>query len=275
MQEATGITTERKSEAVRGANPYEATVQQVIAERERIRVLRRERQIRYRKKKHDYMLIIEAEAKILRQQIKNLKQRRSSLSAVDSTEQNIWNVAVEYFKLFRYGLRVEREVSANTTINSSIQLSFLRTSMSPDVVFNTQQGINAMITSWRYITYAFQALEMELESLVRSVDGSLVATTRTSVSISEHTLCNVFPHLCGDGDADLNRLAGKLVGHRFHMCGVTRFEWNAASRRISTVISQAGMLAPMLRLLGGLEDVSRVYQKSRMSLDFQWSGAFD
>ncbi|KAG2881862.1 hypothetical protein PC116_g23581 [Phytophthora cactorum] len=35
------------------------------------------------------------------------------------------------------------------------------------------------------------------------------------------------------------------------------------------------MLAPMLRLLGGLEDVSRVYQKSRMSLDFQWSGALD
>ncbi|KAG3110193.1 hypothetical protein PI124_g14816 [Phytophthora idaei] len=260
---------------MRISSPYEATVQQVVAERERIRALRRERQIRYRKKKHDYMLSLEAETKILRQQIKNLKQRRSSLSAVNSTEQNVWNVAVEYFKLFRYGLRVEREVSANTTINSSIQLSFLRTSMSPDVVFNTQQGINAMISSWRYITYAFQALEMELESLVRSVDGSLVATTRTSVSISEHTLRNVFPHLCGDGDADLNRLAGKLVGHRFHMCGVTRFEWNAASRRISTVIAQADMLAPMLRLLGSLEDVSRVYQKSRIWLDFQWSGAFD
>ncbi|KAG4042077.1 hypothetical protein PC123_g22423, partial [Phytophthora cactorum] len=68
---------------MRTSSPYEATVQQVIAERERIRVLRRERQIRYRKKKHDYMLIIEAEAKILRQQIKSLKQRRSSLSAVD------------------------------------------------------------------------------------------------------------------------------------------------------------------------------------------------
>ncbi|KAG6948339.1 hypothetical protein JG687_00015545, partial [Phytophthora cactorum] len=105
-QDAAGLASERKPEAMRTSSPYEATVQQVIAERERIRVLRRERQIRYRKKKHDYMLIIEAEAKILRQQIKNLKQRRSSLSAVDSTEQNIWNVAVEYFKLFRYGLRV-------------------------------------------------------------------------------------------------------------------------------------------------------------------------
>ncbi|ETI39266.1 hypothetical protein L915_14685 [Phytophthora nicotianae] len=266
-RDATAITIQTMPETVRSSNPYEATIQQVIAERERIRTLRRERQIRYRKKKHEYMLSLEAETKILRERIKILSQRKSALSAIDATQQNVWNVAVEYFKLFRYGLSANGQSS---TSKGSTQLDFLRSSMSPDVIFNAQQGIETMITSWKYITYAFQALEIELDSLVRSVDGSLVATTTTSVSISGLTIRNVFPHLCSGEDEDLHRLAGKIVGHRFHLDGVTRFEWDAASRRVSAVISQSDMLTPMLCLLGNLDDVSRVFYKSHISSDFQW-----
>ncbi|KAF4041733.1 hypothetical protein GN244_ATG06052 [Phytophthora infestans] len=264
--------TGSKPEATRDLTAYEATARQAIEERSRMRALRRERQIRYRKKKHDYMLRLEAETRILREQIKNLTQQRSSLSAVDSEQHNVWNVAVDYFKHFRFGLQAVGQFTTNSTIVGSVQLSFLRTALSPDVIFNTQQGIETIITHWRYITYAFQALEMTLDGLVRSVDGSLIAITRTSISISEHTLGSVFPHLCDDGDEDLNRLDGKLVGRRFHMLGVTRFEWSAASQRVSSVIAQSDMLTPMLRLLGDLEDVSRVFHKSRVSSDFQWNG---
>ncbi|KAF4041744.1 hypothetical protein GN244_ATG06063 [Phytophthora infestans] len=68
--------------------------------------------IRYRKKKHDYMLRLEAETRILREQIKNLTQRRGSLCKVDSTKDNVWNVAVDYFKHFRFGLQAVGQFTA-------------------------------------------------------------------------------------------------------------------------------------------------------------------
>ncbi|KAF4041738.1 hypothetical protein GN244_ATG06057 [Phytophthora infestans] len=166
--------TGSKPEATRDLTAYEVTARQAIEERSRMRALQRERQIRYRKKKHDYMLRLEAETRILREQIKNLTQRRSSLSAVDSTQHNVWNVAVDYFKHFRFGLQAVGQFSTNSTIVSSVQLNFLRTALSPDVIFNTQQGIETIITHWRYIIYAFQVLEMTLDGLERSVDGSLM-----------------------------------------------------------------------------------------------------
>ncbi|KAG7376998.1 hypothetical protein PHYPSEUDO_012335 [Phytophthora pseudosyringae] len=267
----TGTTTTSSAEPT---NPYDETIQQVIAEKERIRELRRQRQVRYRTKKHNYMLSLEDEAKLLREEIKNLELRRHSLSAVVPAEQNIWHVAVEYFNLFRFGLPADMQVSTNVaaiaSAQSCVHLRFLHAAMAPDVIFNAHQGIEAMIASWRCNTLAFQALEVELEGVVKTADGSLVATTRTSFNIPEQTLRSVFTHLCDDGDEELSRIAGELVGHRFHLRGSARFEWDAG--RVSRIMAQSDMLTPTLQLLGSLERVSRVFEKSRISSDFQWRG---
>ncbi|KAG6948340.1 hypothetical protein JG687_00015542 [Phytophthora cactorum] len=108
-------------------------------------------------------------------------------------------------------------------------------------------------------------VELELESLDRDNTEALVATT---VTITEHTLRNVFPHLHDRSDVVMLKLAEKLQGQRISMHDTTRFLWDPAFRRIPSVIAQADMLTPMLRLLGSLENVSHVFEGALISPDF-------
>ncbi|KAL4168004.1 hypothetical protein KRP22_011411 [Phytophthora ramorum] len=57
----------------------------VISEKQRIRELRRMRQIRYRKKKDNYALSLEEEARRLREEIEKLAQERRAATAFVST----------------------------------------------------------------------------------------------------------------------------------------------------------------------------------------------
>ncbi|KAG6614083.1 bzip transcription factor [Phytophthora cinnamomi] len=74
------------------------------AEKTRLRELRRVRQIRYCKKKEDYMHTLEDETRQLRDEIEQLEQRRRSASAAIPAKESAWSMAAEYFRLFRYGL---------------------------------------------------------------------------------------------------------------------------------------------------------------------------
>ncbi|POM68819.1 Hypothetical protein PHPALM_14969 [Phytophthora palmivora] len=261
----------RHTESSTQETPIAATIQVLIAEKERIRALRRERQIRYRKKKHDYMLSLEDETKTLREEIKNLQQQRKSLCAILPTNSNVWSVVVEYFRLFQHGFHVNAQVSVPSVPSwSDAQLDFIRTTISPNVSFNSEQGVEALIRSWQDLSQWFEDVHVELEELDKSVDGSVIAATRTSVTITEHTLRYVFPHLCGSSNARQARYGRQLVGQRIIMPGLTRFKLDASTQRVSTLTAQSDMLTPMLEVLGSLEDVSNVFELSRISLDFQW-----
>ncbi|KAG6962860.1 hypothetical protein JG687_00006894 [Phytophthora cactorum] len=108
----------------------------------------------------------------------------------------------------------------------------------------------------------FGDVEVTVENLSKSARNSMIVTTRTSVTITERTLSNVFPHLpnpnIGDSKATL---ASKLLGQRIIMRGSTCFEWDAATKRVTSVVVQSDMLTPILRLLGSLEAVSQVFDK--------------
>ncbi|OWY97956.1 hypothetical protein PHMEG_00031396 [Phytophthora megakarya] len=242
-----------------------------MAEKERIRALRRERQIRYRKKKHDYMLSLEDQNKILREEIKDLQQQREALCAVLPKQANIWTVVVDYFNLFEHGLHVNAQVSVTSPPSwSDAQLDFVRETISPNVAFNSEQGVEALIRNWQDLSQWFQDVHVELEELDKSVEGSVIAATRTSVTISEQTLRYVFPHLCESSILSRARYARHLVGQRLVMPGLARFKWDGANQCVASVTAQSDMLAPMLRVLGTLEDVANVFELSRISLDFQW-----
>ncbi|KAG6614082.1 uncharacterized protein IUM83_09993 [Phytophthora cinnamomi] len=139
--------------------------------------------------------------------------------------------------------------------------------MAPVVAFNSERGVDAMLKSWDLVSRWFAGVEMELERLEKDESGSLVASTTTTVTITEHTLRIVFPHLIvghdtrrRGGSADPSSLAGRLVGQTLVMKGLTRFEWDGAYCRVSSVMSQSDMLTPMLGLVGSLEDVSLVFE---------------
>ncbi|EGZ16337.1 hypothetical protein PHYSODRAFT_505664 [Phytophthora sojae] len=242
---------------------HEDVIKDVISEQDRLRELRRLRQIRYRKKKAEYANTLDAENKQLQEEIDTLEQRRRSFAAAVPAKENVWSVAAEYFRLFRYGFQTA--AASSTSTQPSMQQDFLRNCMTADVVFNAGRGPEAMAKSWKCLSLWFQAVEFELEGLQKGVDGSLEAATITSVTITDRTLRNVFPHLPSD-----SALRAKLLDQRLVMRGSMRFEWDPAFGRVCCLVAQSNMLAPMLRLLGGWDDVSKVFERALISPDFQW-----
>lgn len=223
----------------------------------------RERQVHQYKKECEHLESLENETRQLRDEISRFEHKRLAISESLPAQQNGWDVALEYFKYFQFGLQSRGRSSAIKPTNA--QLELLRTAMVPDVVFNSGQGVEAMMRSWKCLSLWFQDVELELEGLDRGAAGSLVAVTRTSVTITERTLRNVFPRLCSD-----RRLADRLLGQRIVMRGLTRFEWDGECGRFTSVMAHSDMLTPMLRLLGSVEDVSLVFERSIISPDFQW-----
>ncbi|GMF16180.1 unnamed protein product [Phytophthora lilii] len=164
----------------------------------------------------------------------------------------------------------DTEGRSSTLNQTSTHLDFLRANMTADVVFNTTQGSEAMLRSWKCISLWFQAVELELEGMDRGAAGSLVAVTRTSVTFTERTLRNVFPHLRSSSSEACTKLGNKLLGQRIVMRGLTRFEWDRTGRRFTSVTAHSDLLTPMLHLLGNVGDVSLAFERSIISPDFQW-----
>ncbi|OWZ12685.1 hypothetical protein PHMEG_00014114, partial [Phytophthora megakarya] len=206
----------------------------------------RENQKRYRQKQNDLIVSLDKDIQYLQVEINTLEIQRRRMSAAIH---GVWDVAVGYFRLNR---------------NRRHRSGQLDNTKSSDVVYNSGYGLKVMMQSRRFLHW-FDDVEEVLESLTKSPKYSMVATTRTSVTITQQTLTNVFPHLLRDDELHLRN---KLLGQRMIMCGSTRFVWGGASDREVGVVTQSDQLTPMLRLLGSLESVLRVFEKALISPNF-------
>ncbi|KAE8986612.1 hypothetical protein PR003_g24949 [Phytophthora rubi] len=251
-----------------GEEQKAAMIEWANSQRDHQREIRRLRQIRYRQKKDSYANTLEEEARVLQQQIEKLGERRRSIAEAVPSEKTLWNVVVEYFRLFRYGLREPLVARQSQEVQPCAQLDFLRATMAPDVLFNAGRGVESIMRNWKYFTLWFHDVEVELDDMKKGGPDSLIASITTSFTITKRSLLTVFPHLCSqearEGGGLL--LAKKLLGQRITMRGLTRFDWDAGYGRVTSVISESDMLTPMLRILGSLEDVSRVFERSLISL---------
>ncbi|KAI9982163.1 hypothetical protein PInf_008054 [Phytophthora infestans] len=218
--------------------------------------------IQYKTMQEDHNNTLERATQRLRGQIENLQRRRRLVSTVRPAIENVWNVALEYFQVFRNGLQTGSKPSRS-------QFEFFKAAMAPDMVFNTGRGPEAIVKTWKCISLWFQDVELELEGMEKGSTGSIVATTITRITITERSLRNVFPHLWVQSGR-YNELAEKLLGQRIVMRGAIQFNWDSTQRRVNSVIAQSDLLKPMLGLVGSLENVSRVFEKSIISPNFQW-----
>ncbi|KAG2773419.1 hypothetical protein PC129_g21651 [Phytophthora cactorum] len=216
----------------------------------------------HRTMEDDHTKTLEEENQQLRGQIENLQRRRRLVSTVRPPKENVWNVALVYFRVFRNGLQSRTQSSRN-------QFEFLKATMAPDMVFNTGRGPEAMTRTWKCISLWFQDAELELEGMEKGPTGSLIAATTTRVTVTERTLRNVFPHLWVKS-GKYKELAEKLLGQRIVMRGSIQFDWDSTHRRVRSVIAQSDLLRPMLGIVGSLEDVTQVFDKAIISPDFQW-----
>ncbi|GMF09095.1 unnamed protein product [Phytophthora lilii] len=219
-------------------------------------------QRRCRKQENDWLLSLEKDTQQLRAKIDRLKEKCYSLTIGNSSRPNIWNVVIEYFGLFRHGIEL-RQGATNK------QRRFIQHAMAPDVACSSGFGREAMMKSWRWLQF-FDDVQVELRVMKNSTENAVDAVTRTHVTITEHTLRNLFPQLLDKNEDTASEFATKLLGRRIVMHGSVHFEWDNARGLVTSVMAESDMLTPLLRPLGSLEDVCLVFDKARVSPDFQW-----
>ncbi|KAL3657715.1 hypothetical protein V7S43_017290 [Phytophthora oleae] len=234
---------------------------------ERRREQCRRNQARYRKKRHEYTLHLEQDIAWLRNQVPQLERQHVTMLSVIPTTASVWCVAVEYFRLFRRGYKAPVVLHDGYGVPYELkeQFNFLRAAMAPDVTDGWVYGPEAIMEQWKCYSLCHGDLNIELQGLQRGPQGCIVASTMTSVTVTEEMLRHAFPHLLKDAAGQ--SLAAKLLGWRFVMCGSVRFDWDDDAGRVKSLAHQSDILTPMLKQLSSLDNVARVFDQARITLD--------
>lgn len=191
-------------------------------------------------------------------------------------------VATEYFRLFRYEymapLMAPEPAPSSSSFSSTAhsrrqrqqqshaQLDFLKASMAPEVTDGNVCGAEALLKNWELLSLYCSDVHVQLKRLEQVAADSLLASTTTSVTITENTLRHLYPHLVSN-DEDSRSLAGRLLNQRLVLQGLVRFAWDEACGCVVRLESKVDMLTPMLKLLGTSEDVATVFSKALISLE--------
>ncbi|KAK1942266.1 hypothetical protein P3T76_006588 [Phytophthora citrophthora] len=181
----------------------------------------------------------------------------------------MWTVATEYFRLFQHGLHTQYETP-------TAQLDFLQAMTVPNISAGTVQSVATIVRNWVVFTRFFQDIDMQLQSLKKVDDCVLLASTTVTMTLSRHSLVNLFPHLFYGGviqemQGIENRVYGiakKLIDQRLVLSGSVRFAWNNSTHRVERIDSEFDMMTPLLRLLDSVEDVSFVFNGGLITPSF-------
>ncbi|KAG7398673.1 hypothetical protein PHYBOEH_010722 [Phytophthora boehmeriae] len=239
--------------------------------RERCRI----NQARYRNKQRKYGVDLEATIQTLKEDIYKLELQRQNIVRCTPTNETVWNVAAEYFRVFRYGYvapqmgaEASNDIAVLTSPSAShSQLKFLQSTMTSDVTDGSLCGAEQILDNWRRVSLYHQDVNMQLLRLekARGVEDALIARVSVSLTITENTLKCLYPHLVDNGQR--SPLADKLLDQRLVMRGSVYFNWDQSTGRVARLESKVDMLTPMLRLLGNLEDVARVFDGAHIALE--------
>lgn len=185
-------------------------------------------------------------------------------------------MAAEYCRLFRNGLT--SFLAAPEPYNTSAALfqydcgafqDFLTVVMAPDVLGERGRGVQLLIDDWKWVSFNLPDMKIELVRLEEGLGNSLIAATKNKFTITENMLRRAFPPLC---DGSLATLGAKLIGQQFEMRGAVTFEWDDKSDRIISLKYTGDMIIPLLKLLGDLEAVSRVFDKAFLTPECKLAG---
>ncbi|ETP37213.1 hypothetical protein F442_14978 [Phytophthora nicotianae P10297] len=235
----------------------EDLVMLILEDQAKQRKLRRDRQRGYRQRQNDLMVCLQKETLQLQNEIQDLEERRSAIITATPTKENLWGVVVEYFRVFRFGVRG----TISNSLETNAQLNFLQRTMTLDVQSNTGYGPSELIATWRRFSTSLQGVEIELQNLKRDSINAVVATIATNFTITEHVVQKLFPRLSGKRSSLLTK---KLLHQEIVMLGTVRFVWDRTCGRITSVLSRSDMVTPMLELVGNVEELARVFEYARV-----------
>ncbi|KUF95175.1 WD repeat-containing protein 43 [Phytophthora nicotianae] len=192
-------------------------------------------------------------------------------------KQSVYNLVVEYFHLFRHGLRTLRQVNRTQIAQGTEaqqQLVFLRYSLSPNVSIGDRYGVDAIVEQWQRYSSYFRDLHFQLEHMDEIVKNLAVVAASLSVTITEASLQNVFPHLLGEygdtGNASeitATSLGRKLLGRRLLLPCSLYFERDEVSSHVVRLEMTVDFLTPISRVLGSITDAAFVLSQALITRD--------
>ncbi|OWZ01482.1 hypothetical protein PHMEG_00027117 [Phytophthora megakarya] len=228
---------------------------------------RRKVQHRYRNKQINLKLTLENETRNLRNETQALQEQvlNKAIEIAVQPLKDVGSVAVRYFNIFQRCLRLQSRSNISAAQFDSL-LNFVRATTAPDMLSSAGYGPEALIKSLS-VLQKFDDVNMVLEEIDKVSANVVVATTKTSVTITEQTLMEVFPQLLSASANGIltYSLVEKLCGQQIILVGSTRFVWDPESDRVASIIFESDMLTPMIDLLGNLEDVSRVFEHALLT----------
>ncbi|OWZ05882.1 hypothetical protein PHMEG_00021948 [Phytophthora megakarya] len=179
-----------------------------------------------------------------------------------STNATALGVVVEYFRLFRFGVQEDVPTSEDMygKEEAMVQRSFLNTAMAPNVTDGVVVGLLKLVDSWKFMSRCFHGIDIQPIRIVLGPGCVLNAAAKCSITITENTIRLAFPDLINDTAGRI--IAEKLVDQEFTMYGTFEFKYDEQSGRITSIQSKFDMLTPVLRLLGCLKDVARVFENA-------------
>ncbi|ETM40372.1 hypothetical protein L914_13666 [Phytophthora nicotianae] len=249
------------------------TPEELLRRKIRRREVCRVNQQRYMNKQRQLLADLEDDICKLQEDIKGLELQHHSVTVGIPTQQTVWSVAAEYFRLFRHGFRSPPEAL------DAFALKFLMVSMAPDVTNGFECGPQALLRNWKLFSLCFEDVYVQVGRLeTGALFDSLIASTTTSITISSNTLRQAFPHLNSDGHGGVRGgawcpLAVKLLGRHLVVQGSVSFDWDTQTDRVVKVVTLLDLVTPMLRLFGSLEDVSRVFERALITPEGRVYGA--
>ncbi|KAG3196500.1 hypothetical protein PC128_g7598 [Phytophthora cactorum] len=236
--------------------------------------LRRERnrmhQSRYKMKQLKKVEDLETSIQQLQEEVQQLKLKKVVISVGVMSNTTVWNVAAEYFRMFRYGVRVSglpsrsvAVVATSSPFTAEAQRRFILSTMMASVTSETGHGVDALMENWGFVSKFHPDIDVQLVSLEYTADGLVIGKTLGRLTITENTLYHAFPHLIGAGEGEKRaEFARRLLGQQLVMRGAVHFDWDSENGRIARLHHKADLLTPLLELLGSLEEVSSVFENA-------------
>jgi len=222
----------------------------------------RNNQARYRDRQRGFVHDLEQNIQELGKEIQELTKKRHTLCYGVQTKNNVWSVVVEYFRLLRYGFLTRVQTSPTTELQD--QELFLRATVHDEV--------DALIEQWQRYSCCFGSLSLKLLRMEEQPFGAMATSSTLSLTITETTLRNVFPHLVGRTSADDTerhdtylRIGSRLLGRRLDCQCRVRFSWDDESGRVTRLDATMDLLSPLLRALGSVEDVSYALEQALLT----------
>ncbi|EGZ07753.1 hypothetical protein PHYSODRAFT_319446 [Phytophthora sojae] len=213
-------------------------------------------QARYRLRQDRKVQLLNETVTKLREEIPLLGLQRDRI--LFGTKQSIFNVVVEYFHLFRHGVRLGNYVPDSQTQHQQV---FLRSAMCPNVLLGERQGVHALMEQWRRYSSYFEDLNFQLEHMDERLKNLVTVSASMTVTITEATLKHVFPHLVN------SKLGETLLGRRLMLPCSLCFEWDDASSHVVQLEMTVDFLTPVNRVLNSLSDTAFVLGQALVTLD--------